>query len=67
MPELAIAQDGAVRLYVCGAGIVAYRSNDLGRTFTHEQAVIGPGFNGRKIVCDPSSVAGAGLFVFKTG
>ncbi len=67
VPELAIAPDGAVRLYVCGAGIVAYRSNDLGRSFTREQTVIGPGFNGRKIVCDPSYVAGAGLFVFKTG
>jgi hypothetical protein len=67
VPELAIAPDGAVRLYVCGAGIVAYRSTDGGRAFTREQTVIGPGFNGHNIVCDPSYVAGAGLFVFKTG
>jgi hypothetical protein len=67
VPELAIAPDGAVRLYVCGAGIVAYRSTDGGRAFTREQTVIGPGFNGHNIVCDPSLVAGAGLFVFKTG
>jgi hypothetical protein len=67
VPELAIAPDGAVRLYVCGAGIVAYRSTDGGRAFTREQTVIGPGFNGHNIVCDPSLVVGAGLFVFKTG
>jgi len=29
--------------------------------------VVGPGFNGKPIVCDPSLVAGAQLFVFKTG
>jgi hypothetical protein len=67
VPELAIAPDGAVRLYVCGAGIAAYRSTDGGRAFTREQTVIGPGFNGHNIVCDASLVAGAGLFVFKTG
>jgi hypothetical protein len=67
VPELALAPDGSVRLYVCAAGIVAYRSSDAGRSFTREQTVVGPGFNGRPIVCDPSLVAGAGLFVFKTG
>jgi hypothetical protein len=67
VPELAITPDGAVRLYVCGSGIVAYRSADGGKTFSREQTVIGPGFNGHNIVCDPSLVAGAGMFVFKTG
>jgi hypothetical protein len=67
VPELALAPDGAVRLYVCGGGIVAYRSTDGGRMFTREQTVVGPAFNGHNIVCDPSLVAGAGLFVFKTG
>jgi hypothetical protein len=67
VPELAIATDGAVRLYVCAAGIVAYRSVDAGRSWTREGTVVGPGFNGHPIVCDPSLVAGAGLFVFKTG
>ena len=67
VPELAIAPDGAVRLYVCGAGIVAYRSTDGGRAWTREQTVVGPSFNGHNIVCDPSLVAGAGMFVFKTG
>jgi len=67
VPELAIAPGGAVRLYVCSGGITAYRSTDAGRTFAREQTVVGPGFNGHNIVCDPSLVAGAGLFVFKTG
>ena len=67
VPELAIAPDGAVRLYVCAGAIVAYRSTDTGRNWTREQIVVGPGFNGHNIVCDPSLVVGAGLFVFKTG
>lgn len=67
VPELAIAPDGAVRLYVCQGGITAYRSTDGGRAWTRERTVMGPGFNGHPIVCDPSLVAGAGLFVFKTG
>lgn len=67
VPELAGAPDGAPRLYVCAQGIVSYRSTDGGRTWTREATVIGPGFNGKPIVCDPSLVAGAGLFVFKTG
>jgi len=67
VPELAIAPDGAVRLYVCGAGIVAYRSTDAGHAWAREQTVVGPTFNGHNIVCDPSLVAGAGVFVFKTG
>jgi hypothetical protein len=67
VPELALAPDGTVRLYVCAMGIVAYRSVDGGRAFAREQTVVAPGFNGRMIVCDPSLVAGAGLFVFKTG
>jgi hypothetical protein len=67
VPELAIAPDGALRLYVCAQGIVAYRSTDQGRAWTREATVVGPGFNGKSIVCDPSLVAGAQLFVFKTG
>lgn len=67
VPELAVAPDGSVRLYVCAAGIVTYRSGDAGRTWTREGTVAGPGFKGKPIVCDPSLVAGAGLFVFKTG
>ena len=67
VPELALAPDGAVRLYVCAGGIVSYRSTDAGRSWTREGTVIGPGFNGRPIVCDPSLVAGAGWFVFKSG
>lgn len=67
VPELALAPDGSVRLYVCAGGIVSYRSIDAGRSWVREGTVIGPGFNGRPIVCDPSLVAGAGWFVFKSG
>ncbi len=67
VPELARAPDGAVRLYVCRGGITAYRSTDAGRSWTLERTVIQPPINGHQIVCDPSLVAGAGLFVFKTG
>jgi hypothetical protein len=67
VPELARAPDGAVRLYVCKGGITAYRSADGGRTWTIERTVLNPPVNGHQIVCDPSLVAGANLFVFKTG
>jgi len=67
VPELARAPDGAVRLYVCRGGITAYRSTDAGRTWTLERTVVQPPVNGHQIVCDPSLVAGARLFVFKTG
>jgi hypothetical protein len=67
VPELARAPDGAVRVYACAAGIVSYRSLDGGRSWTRERTVAGPGFGDKRIVCDPSLVPGAGLFVFKTG
>jgi hypothetical protein len=67
VPELARAPDGAARLYVCRGGIVAYRSVDAGRVWTLERTVVSAPVNGHPIVCDPSLVAGAGLFVFKTG
>ena len=67
VPELARAPDGAVRLYVCKGGITAYRSTDAGRSWSQERTVVAPPVNGHQIVCDPSLVAGAGLFVFKTG
>jgi hypothetical protein len=67
VPELARAPDGALRLYVCKGAINAYRSTDAGRTWSFERAVVNPPVNGHQIVCDPSLVAGAGVFVFKTG
>lgn len=67
VPELAIAPDGVVRLYVCQQGITAYRSSDAGRNWTRERVVMGGGFNGHPIVCDPSLISGADMFVFKTG
>jgi hypothetical protein len=66
VPELAVLGDGAVRLYVCAAGIVAYRSTDA-VTWQREQVVTTSGPNGSRLVCDPSRVAGTDLFVFKTG
>lgn len=66
VPELALTDDGAVRLYVCAGAIVAYRSPDAA-TWQREQAVVTRGPNGSMLVCDPSRVAGTDLFVFKTG
>ena len=67
VPELGRAPDGTTRLYVCRGGITAYRSTDAGHTWTLERVVVSPPVNGHQIVCDPSLVAGAGIFVFKTG
>ncbi|MDP2955042.1 MAG: hypothetical protein Q8N53_01360 [Longimicrobiales bacterium] len=66
VPELAIAPDGALRLYVCAAGITSWRSMDGGATWGQEGVVIPPGPAGQRIVCDPSLVAGAGRFLYKT-
>ncbi len=67
VPELATTADGAVRIYACSsAGIVSAVSRDAGRTFTAEATVVPPGTLGKRTVCDPSLVEGAGLFVFKT-
>lgn len=66
VPELALTGDGAVRLYVCAAGIVAYRSTDT-VAWQREQPVVSRGPNGSMLVCDPSRVAGTDVFVFKTG
>lgn len=66
VPELALTDDGAVRLYVCAGAIVAYRSPDA-VAWQREQAVVTRGPNGSMLVCDPSRVAGTDLFVFKTG
>lgn len=66
VPELAVLGDGAVRLYVCAGGIVAFRSTDT-QSWQREQTVVTRGPNGSSLVCDPSRVAGTDLFVFKTG
>lgn len=63
VPELAALADGRVRLYVCAQGIVSYISSDRGTTWTREGTVLNPG----GLICDPSLVAGADLFVYKTG
>lgn len=66
VPELALTDDGAVRLYVCAGAIVAYRSRDA-ISWQREQEVVTRGPNGSMLVCDPSRVAGTDVFVFKTG
>jgi hypothetical protein len=66
VPELASAPEGRVRLYVCARGIESHLSADGGRTWTREAMVVPPGTLGRSLVCDPSLVEGASLFVFKT-
>lgn len=63
VPELAALADGRVRLYVCAQGITSYISSDRGTTWTREGTVLNPG----GLACDPSLVAGADLFVYKTG
>jgi hypothetical protein len=67
VPELAAAPAGRVRLYVCARGIESYLSADGGRSWSREATVVPSGTLGRRIVCDPSLVEGASLFVFKTG
>jgi hypothetical protein len=66
VPELARTSDGGLRLYVCAAGIESYLSRDSGRSWTREGVVVASGTGGKRIICDPSLVAGAGLFVYKT-
>lgn len=63
VPEITALDDGRVRLYVCARGIESYISVDEGRSWTREAVVIEPS----GLTCDPSLVAGAGLFVYKTG
>lgn len=65
VPELALTNDGRVRLYVCSQGITSHVSSDAGRTWMREGVVV-TGTATQRIVCDPSLVAGAGLFVYKT-
>lgn len=67
VPELARTSSGALRLYVCAQGIVSYTSTNGGITWLREATVVAPPTGAKKIVCDPSSVAGAALFIYKTG
>lgn len=67
VPEVALTSDGRVRLYVCAQGIESYVSTDSGLTWEREGRVVPPGTLGKRIVCDPSYVAGTDLFIFKTG
>lgn len=64
VPELA-ALAGGLRLYVCARGIESYVSANGGRSWQREATVVSPG-PGRRIVCDPSSVAGTDVFIYKT-
>lgn len=64
--ELGLTTDGRVRIYSCVGGITSHVSADKGVTWTAERTVVPGGSLGRRIVCDPSWVPSAGLFVFKT-
>lgn len=66
VPELSRLADGRVRLYVCRNGIESYLSADRGTTWTREATVVAAGTGGKRIICDPSMVEGAGMFVYKT-
>lgn len=65
VPELASLDGGGVRIYVCGAGISAYRSSDEGRTWNREATVVPAGILSSRSVCDPSFVPGSNRFVYK--
>lgn len=67
VPEIALMPDGRVRLYVCAQGIVSYVSRDGVQPWTREATVVPLGTLGKRIICDPSFVPSANLFVFKTG
>ena len=66
VPELAVTAAGALRLYVCAQGIQSYLSSDGGHTWTSETMVVAPLTLGAHVLCDPSWVPGANLFIFKT-
>ena len=67
VPELGLTADGRARLYVCAAGgVESYTSADAGSSWAREGRVISAAATGRRTVCDPTYLAGAGLFVFKT-
>jgi hypothetical protein len=66
VPEVSTLADGRVRMYVCRDGIESYVSTDRGVTWTREATVVPPGTMRKRILCDPSMVAGADIFVFKT-
>lgn len=65
VPELALLGDGRVRLYVCANGIESYVSASDGAAWQREAMVVTPSGAGR-IVCDPSSIAGTEVFLYKT-
>jgi hypothetical protein len=66
IPELALTEDGRVRLYVCTrGGMDTYLSDAAGQDWRKDRSVRTDASFG-KLGCDPSLVAGAGLFVFKT-
>jgi hypothetical protein len=67
VPELAIVSETGLRVYTCGNGIVSFQSSNNGRTWQNEGSVVQSPFNSKPLVCDPSLVPGADLFVFKTG
>lgn len=66
VPELSLLTDGRIRLYTCARGIQSHLSIDAGHTWIREASDLAPNLSHR-IVCDPSFVPEAGVFVYKTG
>ena len=65
VPELALTDDGRVRLYVCADGVTSYISSDRGTSWTREAQIITARVTGRNIVCDPTYISAIKQFIFK--
>lgn len=66
-PSVVRLPDGSWRMAISlGQQTVMARSTDGGSTWLQEGVVVPPGPAGQRIVCDPSLVAGAGRFLYKT-
>lgn len=68
VPEIKALPDGTLRLFVCGAGIVALDSADGGLTWSDSAVILSPSPN--EIRCDPSVVESVeqerSTFLYKT-
>lgn len=65
MPDHA-SVPGGVR-FADGTVPVYHVDGARGSTSTREASVVAPGWRDARILCDPSRIAEAGLFVFETG
>lgn len=68
VPELSLTPEGNPRLHVCQLnGIGSHVSADGGFTWAEERIVVSLNRFPGRMVCDPSYVPAAGLFIFKVG